>query len=306
MGFFGWLIIGTIITLILVFIYTVIEKVLNRIHREKEVTLATPTEVFLESAGIDAVASKKSIKLTKSVSAMFEEMCLLNPLKYQNDPRIPQIIRDYKGYITGALVDLEGNHIPSEYLNGDPNPDYKKYLHNQRKAMRLQGEKSSWADKLYKELDTLDKYREAKETFKADLVKSEIPFTTAMALITDERMAQTTEEEWKLIKQQVKRYINDFSIAYVNDYINRALKVEELCDYDRMEAFAAWVEHEVPPELAYLNVSGAVPEKAMHEILRMVDTGLDINEAIRRVLNNVVTEYSAEQLREKYREELLG
>jgi hypothetical protein len=291
----------TLIAFVLIFMYVTISKVLNFFHRPKKVTLSTPVTEFKESYGTDSTIIKGAIKSSDSISALYEEMCVRNPLKYKNDPRVDSLLASYRKLIKGELPDITGKHIPSEYIDGKINPDYKKYLHNQRLVLKRNSVEAPWVDKFCKEFTTLEKYRKAKDVFEKELQEAGLPFLTVQHLLTDERMASTTQEEWKAIKLQVERYLGDFESIYVNEFIDYASDMESLCDYDVMEAFATWMENDVPSQLAYLCASGTISEEDMHEIIRLRNAGLDIKEATRKILKKVVTAAEEDDLRDMYK-----
>jgi hypothetical protein len=91
---------------------------------------------------------RKSIFDEENVAELYEKLCVLEPVQYRNDPRIPAVLAKYKKVLKGQLLDKEGRHMPTPKLNGKLNPDYATYIRNQHKAFTDAGKLSdvAWLD----------------------------------------------------------------------------------------------------------------------------------------------------------------
>lgn len=244
-------------------------------------------------------------KADKNVSKLFEEMCLINPLKYKDDPSVPVILDRYKKILSGEVIDPDGSNAPSPSLNGKPNPDYKKYLVHQYRAQRKGGKDVEW---LREELDRIDNSEQAFQIeleVAQQLISLGLPKRYVRHAITYYRIENFTPKDWDRLVREVK------SAAGIKDsdgYIS-----EFLIDTDGTVPTTEGVLKKyvmlriggVPKIIAIEYALDDITFEQAKVAAVYVDKGYPAHEAIKIVIKKDLEEKEKEELIKKYQKELM-
>jgi hypothetical protein len=293
--------IGAVISTVLV--ERGIKKLLPNLFGVEVPTLDTPLEKFEGSHGY---AKRLSVaKDSVNWAQLYEELCVLDPEKTQNDPRIPEVLAHYKALLNGTELDLEGRHVPNEQMSGRPNPDYSRYMKAQAKAARKAGQKAAGMRREAK----VSGYRKSLEEVRNEMIVhlvSELncPMCVAGVIVTNDRLENTTPETWRQISRFAGEYVKIHGEAATETFAELATTVEFL-DSQLMEEFAIYFEQRVPKDLAMMiirgEISGAQAERAASLVDNYRMQGMTWKVALRKVLTADLALENAEDLRDSYR-----
>ena len=289
-------------------IYLQVKKhIVTPILKDKDATLNTPLSAFRESNTYDSIVKGASDLDIFSISDLFEEMCILNPTSYENDPRIQKVLKDYKDLLKGRIEDPDGTHIPSEILLGIRNSDYGVYLKSQIRALKRSGKDITWFRDELKRFCQNDK----EEMFEADfyimLEKMGASVNHIGALVNDDRMENYSPEDWKILVDKVIVYSEKYSdsdIVYFLDLINDK---ETLLNDDKMEAFSKLVELGIEEELAAAYIKEEISSDDLEQVSENIARySMTCEEALEKVLSDKSKSLKTISLQEMYRKKILS
>lgn len=293
----GFIVFSIFVAVFLLMLYKAVKTALDYMHRPKPVTMHTDLAVFKESQTVDRRIKRSGHKLKQSPTAIFEDMCLVNPVEAVG---LENIAEQYGAIIKGEIADLELKHIPSEFIKGERNPDYQRYLVNQ---LKIKGH-NPWVAEELTRLEGALEHEEIEKGFIETLIGTyRLPVETVPFAISEDRMENFTEKEWRGLAHSVRNYVSEFSLEAVCAFLVVIEDYHILVDYDSMEKYANWHYHGVPMSVSKENLVGNIPDETLIEVVGLVDErAYDWGEALQEVLQNNVALLKEEELRNKYRE----
>ena len=192
---------------------------------------------------------------TDNISALFEKMCVIEPLTYKNHPKLPEVIENYKKLLGGLIPDPEGAHVPSKYLNGDINKDYVKYLKGQQACA---GKSPAWIAEEFKRISTDKSILSVKANFCTKLWEMGCPEDLAIACATDERLNTYQAEDWKRLVEAVKTYAQEDETALVIGFLAVTDDINVLTNKSSFEIYKVCVDQEVSESVRDFIVTGKI------------------------------------------------
>jgi len=283
---FGWLIHGWV------------RKLVSKLYAPKKVSMDTPLSNLKGSLDAD-LTIKRGTEDTDNIAYMYEQMCALHPLRYENDPRVPVVLERYRKIVSGEEPDREGRHVPSEKLDGGANPDYLRYLINQRKVL---GE-PDWLMKEIKRTEEVVELDDIRSDYLVAMLDMGIPAEIAVGMIRDDRLDTFEPEDWQTFMRKVKGYVSRYPADVVYNFVANISDKETLFDEDKLDTFAVYQEHDAPISMSLEIVQGRITTDQAEKITRLVvEEDYPWDEAMEEVLQETINESKAEELRERYRD----
>lgn len=284
-------------------IFTAINKAVRKATAYKDTDITTELKEFRESHAVAKVINRGSLDLKESIVQRYERMCITEPLKHKGDASIPQLIADYKDIILGKVLDPQGLNIPSEVLLGVPNPDYKKYVSNQARAL----EKASMLkpSKALKDEERrvvrLKEEENVRSQFIADLVCQGVPALTASAAASDAKLNTYTADDWKKFCKVVQGYVSISDSLKVMRFVELFDEKEIIFDSKKYERFLIFIEYGIPNEiLCDLIRDRITPEQAIRIITLVQEHKYQWSEAFEEILKEDIDKSQANDLRKSY------
>jgi len=297
----GW-IAAIIISVLLILLVRVISFLVKKISKEKVRDLSTPLNVYSGSYALDRMFTTHKDP-EESVAMRYERMCILEPLAYKSDPIIPALIEDYRKIISGRTLDPKAESIPSERINGELNPDYRRYLSSQRKALAAGGYDTSWFDREHERVTKVNKIENINQKFTQKLIELGMPIVLLPFAYNDFRVENWNATDWKklikLIKEEME--LGEISLEAIGAFILHNEDKVILFNRDKLEAFNLFLNENVPIPLINMYIQDKITEYNMYDIINLVqDDGYDWHEAINEVLKEELKMNEEYELREKY------
>lgn len=291
-----------IAVLVVYFIHSAIQKHVKKVTALKDVSLDTDLKEFRESHAVSQVISGGKLDVKESIVQKYERMCVIDPVKYKKDPSIPTLIAQYNAIISGQVLDVKGENVPSEYLIGKKNPDYQRYMVNQAKA--LKGVKPSEAKALKRETIRVQRRNEEDTTrilFIAHLVEQGLPLTLVVGAVTDAKLNTYTEDDWKAFCRLVKDYLQMADRSVVMKFVETFDEKEIILDANKFESFMVFYEFDIPTEILIEIIKDRItPDQAVRMASLHQDEDYDWDEAMQEVLEEDVKKANEVSLREMY------
>jgi hypothetical protein len=281
--------------------------IVNPILKDKDATLDTDLGAFRESNTYDGIVKGANKSGEASISELFEEMCILNPANYEEDSRIPKVLKDYKDLLHGRIEDPDGKHIPSEILLGIRNTDYGIYLKSQIRVLKKKDIDVSWFKEEFKRFNQNDK----EELFEADffmmLEKMGAPHNILGALVNDKRMETYSPEDWKVLVDKVKEYDKTYSDDDLIFFLDTVENRETLLNENKMEAFSKLRELGFDEKLAAAYIEDDISSEDLEEVSELMDKfSMSCDEALESYLTKKEKSLKTLSLQEKYRRQVLS
>lgn len=292
-----------IISVIIYLFYQAIHSRVSKAFELKDTDIDTDLSEFRESHAVATVIKSGALNLKESITQRYERMCILDPVPYKDDPSIPQLIQDYQDIIQGRVLDTEGVNIPSEELLGQKNPDYRRYVSNQARAMKKSSldDASKVLNKERSRVDRLQKEKSARNQFYAYLVDSGVPLILAMAAVNDTKLNTYTAEDWKAFSRAVKNYIEISNRWVVQDFVSLFDDKDIILDLDKFENFTVFYDHMLPKPILIEIVKERITSKQATQIIDLVQScGYDWEEAMKEVISEDLKKSEESDLRKKY------
>jgi len=301
MGITWTLVIAFILTLLLTAIYKAVMSFMDYTHPEKKVTLKTELPYFKEAYTNDTIINNDGKDAEQSISLQYEEMCIRNPLDYKDKKVVFEVINKYKDIISGKTLDPTGYNIPSEYIDGMPNPDYLKYLNNQSKNLSRLGKQSTWVHKEHERFYNTIKYSKLQKKFVKSLIEFGIPENLVYATVSDYRLTTYTPNDWDKLKDSLKRYLEEFDVSYVIEYV-LFFEGDKLHDYNSIEKYHTLRDCGVEADIAKIVIDGDITDEQLYHIINLIDTkAYKPYDAVLKVLTDFNIKEKEEELRSFYR-----
>jgi len=299
-----------ILCAIVVFICLGIYKLSQRfivgpLLKDADPTLNTALPAFREAHTYDSLIDKDIRGVANSISKVYEEMCILHPLEHEGDPRVEDVVARYKDLLKGKILDPDGKHIPTETLDGRLNPDYKRYLRSQVRAMTRAGMDPAWFKEELKRFSKIDKFEDIGADFYIALEKMGAPEYFTTALCAQGRMEKYIPEEWKELIAQVKKYEASYHPADVIYFLESVSDKDDLLDEAKMDAFTKLRELGIDDKLAAAYIHYDISEEDLEDIVTvMEDESVSCEEALKSVLERKKAELKTDLLKETYRQKV--
>jgi hypothetical protein len=294
-------IIGIVLTLIGLLIYLAIRPLIDRVYAAKSTDLNTPLEAFKESSATDSLLNRRGLKVVQNISARYEQMCVIDPLKWKDDSELPRVIAQYRDLLTGKLRDHDGTHMPSEFINGLRNPDYETYIEVQKKVLG----KTSKLTHESRRLKAAIGEDELRADFVVSLLDAGLPADVLNAVVVDEKMNTYTADQWKQFIRTIKSYLDLFPGNLVSEFLEQTHDLKVLLDVQKMETFWTFRKYGAPLKMVNELVANRVTIDQAIRITKLVyEERYDWEDAIEEILEADVAEATADTLRTKYRAQL--
>lgn len=293
MAYIIWFIIAV---LVFALIYNAINKRVSKAFALKDTGINTDLVEFRESHATTAVISSGSFNARESITQMYERMCVIDPVRYMNDPSIGLVIKSYRSIISGKTPDPDGLNVPSEILLGLRNPDYQTYMASQARALK---------GPALKEENKRVKHAVMSETmraqFMASLAENDIPARVIAGAVSDGKINTYTAEDWKTFCRVVKNYLDISDAFVVGAFVETFNDKEIVFDTRKFEIFSIFYKHDVPIETIKEIVKGRITvEQALSIYELVIEDGYEWNEAMSEVLTEDLQTAEAADLRTKY------
>lgn len=291
-----------IAVLVIYFFHSAIQKHVRKMTRLKEVSLDTDLKEFRESHAVSQVISGGKLDLRESIVQKYERMCIVDPVKFKNDPSIPGIIAQYNDIISGKVIDVKGENVPSEFLIGKKNPDYQKYLTCQAKALKMVKPREAIALKV--ENNRVHR-RDAEDTtrtmFIAHLVEQGLPLVLVVGAVTDAKLNTYSEDDWRAFCRIVKDYLQMADREVVMSFVETFDDKKIILDANKFESFMVFYEFDIPQEILVELIRDRItPEQAIRMVSLHQDHQYDWDEAMQEVLEDDLKRASEVDLRKQY------
>jgi hypothetical protein len=247
---------------------------------------------FGGSHGADRALGPES---EEGVARMYERMCVTEPSRWVGDTRIPGVIKRYRDIVTGREADPEGHNVPSSHLFGRPNPDYLKYLQNQRKHVG-----SAWASAVKAARKSV-KEQTIRDGFDAALRKMGMPEALIPFAITDDRLDSYTPAQWNAIVKAMRSVCDKYSERLAIDMLSHFSDPDVLCSEESAETFDALCKQDIPFSVSKAVVLGQMTMEQAQRAVELVeewDYGWD--EAVVEVVSKDDSEKTDAALRAMY------
>lgn len=283
----------------------IIRLLLKLADRKSPVSFNTESTKFSVSSGIDSIFKEKKMD-ESNPTILYEELCIRNPIDHINDPRIPNVISQYREIINGSKLDPLGKYAPSEKINGETNEDYVLYLKNQKRALSKQGTDTTWIKKELGRIRNLEKANEAVSGFFETLTDMGLSPVLFPMIVTEERMEKYKPSDWKdLIKATDEYCANDCALQNIGLFFLHYNDEEIIYNAEKMYVFDMLLKHDLPIPLAKMVVENKVNvEKAIEIIEKVQQLGYSWGEAIQETMLDLMEEQEKQSLIESYKKEL--
>lgn len=243
--------------------------------------------------------------VTNSISAEFEEKCIRDPLKYKNDADIPKVLKDYKDLLLGHILDPEGIHTPSLNINGEENPDYYRYLRNQKRALDKVGKDTEWLSKEMARVTSGKKALELESEFGEHLFGMGLPEDIVVCALTYERLESHTPDNWEALVASVNSILetNEDCSEFIIEFLNMVsdptyYTVGSIDDYVTLREYGV---------TSYLSLPCAKREITMQQAVsaaELTDRGYTDEDALIKVLEVSKESYEKEALVDLYKSQI--
>lgn len=276
-------------------LYKIIKSNIDNHTTLQETSLSTPLEEFKESHAASSLIKKNGSSI-KNVTKAYEEMCVLNPLKYKDHPELPKIISEYKKILKGIIPDYDGKFIPSEYLLKEFNQDYYTYLKNQSKHNpSLIPEK--------KRVQKMLKIKEIKKNMFIALIDKNIPPLIADAALNSEiKINSFSATDWENFAKAINDYTQLTDRFTLIDFVELFDSKDILFNKEKFEIFLSLKKNNIPLDLILLIMEDTISiENAKKALLLMQKYNYSLKDAIKKVKQENNKKIEEEKLRKKYK-----
>jgi len=291
-----------IATLVIYLLYVVINKKVTKSFALKETDINTDLKKFRESHAAAGVILFGSLNTKESIVQRYERMCIIDPLRYQNDPVLPQLIKDYRNIIEGKVLDPQGLNVPSETILGNHNSDYDLYYANQARALN-----NGSHDKAQVFLDERARVsrraeeEDAKTILFAQLVSENIPALILSAAFSDEKLNTYEANDWKIFSKFINGYLETSDRETVTRFVQLFDDKKIILNQNKFDTFAIFNKYQVPETIIVEIINDKI---TVYQALRMIDLTQNIEytwkEAMNKVLNDDAEKERADTLRASY------
>lgn len=292
-----------IVVILSIICYIIYSKCKNFVAKQAELKqpdLSTPLFEFKESHKASKIITEKGLVINK-ITKLYEEKCIKNPLKYKNDPTVPEIISTYKKIINGEIPDPEGTNVPSEFILNDFNQDYYTYIVNQIK----------YNPSLIKEKERLEKLFELRDIKLKLLVKlisiGLPPIIAKICVDSEKKLNSFSSEDWITLCNKVKLYSQSAHRLIVDTFIKTFDQKNVLFDEDKFELFVTLNNNKIPLNIIKDILLEKISIEQAQRASELVEKfGFSYQQAIEEILRIDSSNKEADKLRNKYKNLLKG
>jgi hypothetical protein len=293
----------TLIAVVMLFIYYILKKFVEKFISLKETDITTPLSEFRESHAASVTVKKGLFNIQEGIVGQYENKCILNPIPHKNDPSLPKIIAEYKKIISGDILDPHGYNIPSREILGKHNPDYDKYIHNQAQALKTETF-SHQASILFEEEKRI-KEGEEKEELRNEimglLIAQNIPPLVVHAAMSEKKLETYTSENWVSFYKKVKEYLEISDRSIVNSFVENTDDLSIILDEDMFNKFSTFYKHSLPVAVIMRLITEEITDdQAARALVRVELFHISFEKALEDIqaMDNKTTEEEA--LRKSY------
>lgn len=240
-------------------------------------------------------------KEIESISSRFNKMCVTDPIAYKNHKDIDKVIKDYSDLIKGRILDPDGSNAPSPLIDGKDNPDYYRYLRNQKRALDKTGADTEWITKEMHRVTSKSKAESIEKDFAEHLIKSGLPEDYVGIAMAYERLESYTPESWSsFIEAVVGAVKSDCCPKFIKEYIKLVFDPEYYTP-ELIDDYCTLRTSGSPEIIALEYVKGTITLGQALRATYFVERGLEEEEALVRVLNSILENVEAGDLKRMYR-----
>jgi hypothetical protein len=291
----GW-IFAIVITLYGWFIHSVLSKIVPSLFKTKEENCSNGYSSFLNTQDDDYVGS---------ISNKFEEMCIHSPLLYKNSPELKQVIKDYGDIIKGRRLDPDGIHMPSLMIDGEENPDYYRYLRNQKRSLKKAGDSVGWITEEMSRVTAKKNSDDIESEFAMQLLERGLPSELIPYILTYERLENYEPSDWDALIKTVKAALNnECDINSIVEFLELMVDAEHYESSDLLEDYCTLRGHDAPKTIAVEFCRGRLSEDQALTSVALVQKGYGEDEAMLMVLEQSKNEIESEDLKNLYRSKI--
>lgn len=237
----------------------------------------------------------------ENISMIFEEMCVLNPLKYVGNPKVDLIIEKYRDLIKGRLLDPDGLHTPSLEVDGQENPDYYRYLRNQKRALTKVGVDTGWITEEMARVTSQRSSRSIEAEYIEQLSLRGLPDDLIDVTLTYNRIEGYTPEDWDAFIKATKGALEEGSdYEFVVEFIE---DVEDANYYEEIiiTNYSILRGEGVPKRISLEYARGAISDSQAAKASHLYQKGYSEEEALIKILEAYKEDVSERDLKEMYR-----
>ena len=291
---------AAVLTLLSWFGFKAVSRVTDKLTAPKPVKQDTPLQELKGSHAVDMILKGPD---TGNVAALYEKMCVLEPVLYKDVPRLPSVIAKYRKIINGEVTDRSRKHVPSDILEGSVNPDYLTYLTNQARALG----NPKWINEELHRVERMQETQDLRAEYGKVLQELGMPEVLISSVLTAERLESYTADDWRKLasfcKDQSQEYTPETLIAFLGTFLEKEIAL----DAKALEIYAVLTENGVPEKVTKDIVRGKVSIEQAQRILALVnEEGFEWDEAVDQVIEEETAVLEHTVLRERYRSLVKG
>lgn len=297
MGYMGYIIFLIITSLIIYGLYRVIKSAVSKAFDLKKIDDKATIVDLPESHSFSQVVTAGTLEPEKNITRLYEEMCVLHPLKYKDDSRIPDIVSQYQDIIHGRVADTNGVNTPSFLLLEKENPDYEIYIKNQAK---FGGASSTLKDEVSR-IKRRRAERDVKNRFFARIVAEGLPLSVVCSAVTDAKIDSFEMEDWQAFIKTVKIYLQAADEYVVSDFVGAFDEKEIILNHKKFEQYVVFKNNHVPNETIIEIIRERITIEQAYRMLNLVDSfQYTWKDAVEEILSDDLNKQEENDLRKKY------
>jgi hypothetical protein len=296
----------SIVVFTFIAIYLLIKRYLvSQILKDKESTLNSSLSAFRESHKYDSIIKDANKGATISIAQLFEDMCFNNVCKYENDPRLPKVIQDYKDLLKGKILDPDAKNVPSEIIDGILNSDYRVYLKAQIRELDKAGKDVVWFKKELKRFSACERGDIFEANFLMHLETMGAPNELLGSMVNESRMESYSPDDWQNLVGKVKEYAKKYEMDVISDFLYNVLDKSTLLDEDKLDAYCQLINLGIDEEAASRYLSGDLSSEDLARVAEMMDQfNMTCEETLENLLSTKKSELKEKSLKESYKRRL--
>lgn len=292
---FQW-IVAIVLGLALYGVHRAVRALIARSLRGRDPRLTDGLSEYGGAHGADLALGEEA---REGVARQYERMCVLEPVRWAGDPRIPGVIERYSDIVSGREPDPEGLNVPSPEILGRPNPDYARYLRSQSKLAKAEGMRKALrvANHAKREQKIRDGFRDA-------LLGMGMPEGLVDAAITDHRVESYSQEDWREVVRAASAASAEHGEGVPLDMLSMFEDARVLFEDGSVATFVALRNQGVPANVVKDVVEHALTIEQAERAADLVEVHMYTwLEAVKEVVGADKREDLEEELRERYRKQ---
>lgn len=290
---FGW-IVSIVLGVALYGVWRASRALVDRSLRGRDPRLTDRLSEYGGAHGADLALGGEA---EEGVARLYERMCVLEPVKWAGDPRIPGVVERYSDIISGREADPAGLNVPSPEILGGPNPDYEKYLRSQRRLSKSEG-----ALRALRGARHARKEQEIRDGFRDGLLTMGMPEGLVDAAVTDDRVESYEQEDWRGVVKAASAISAEHGESVALDMLMLFEDARVLCEEGAADTFVALRNQGVPAQVVKDVLEHELTIEQAERAAALVEMHtFEWGEAVKEVVCQDAKDAAEEGLREQYR-----